>query len=297
MRTAAAPPYLLPSDDAVSADPWRTPDGAEIVERLDHWDPFTDIELVRAITIDVDAVRHACQLGSDSALALTASWRSNRTRLAADGEPVELGSLDGSVRAPVGMTVAGASAGGRLDLHVRLILRSAGSNPSGISPRRPGAILWTDTTRLTLEGGAARFPVTAADFARTPRLPANGSWALEWDVEDLEAPVLGGLRLLINSADHQLLEALRSGSADARSSIVRSFVTYDVARSLVHGALHNESFVGDPEAYDDGSVGRMLFQLLAACWPGVPLPVLRLRCIEDSARLDAELQAHLGVVA
>jgi hypothetical protein len=297
VRTAAAPPYLLPPDDAVSVEPWQSFDGTEVGERLEHWDPFTDVELLRAVTVDLDATRLACQLGADSAFALTASWRSDRTRLAGAGDSVELGTLDGRVRAPVALTVPGRSAGGRLDLHVRLVLRTPGGSPSRISPTRCGAILWSDVTRVALEGAGARFPVTAADFTATARLPDSGSWALEWDVEDLDAPVLGGLRLLVNANDEQLLDTLRSGSGDARSSVVRSFVRFDVARSLVHGALRNERFVDDPEVYDDGSVGRTLFELLTACWPGMPVRALRARSIEDPARLDTELQAYLGLFA
>ncbi len=296
MRTPAALPYLLPPDEAVTVEPWRTTEGIEIGDRLEHWDPFTDLELLRKVTVDVDAVRVACGLGADSALALSGQWRSDRTRLAGEGEPVELGSLGGCLRAPVVVTVPGASAGGRLELQVRLLLRSAGLTPSAISPRRVGAVLWTDMQHVALEGGAARFPVTAADFAAMPRFPASGSWALEWSSEELEAPVLGGLQLLVNSGDPSLLEALRSGSGDACAAMVRSFVTFDVARSLVHGALANERFVEAPDAYDDGTVGRMLAELLGACWPGIPVSTLRARLIEHPSRLDVELQAHLGLV-
>lgn len=296
MRTPAALPYLLPPDDAVTAEPWRTIDGMEIGERLEHWDAFTDVELLQVLTVDVDAIREACGLGADSALALSAQWRSDRTRLAAEGEPVELGTLGGCLRAPVGLTVPGASAGGRLELQARLLLRSPGRAPSAISPRRPGALLWTDRQQLMLEGGAARFPISAADFASMPRFPASGSWALEWSNEELEAPVLGSLRLLVNSGDASLLEALRSGSGDVRAGMVRTFVTFDVARSLVHGALGNERFVEAPGAYDEGTVGRMLSELLGACWPGIPMSALQARFVEDPSRLDVELQAHLGLL-
>jgi len=295
MRTAAAPPYLLPGDDTVDAGPWHTIDGADIGERLEHWDPFTDVELLRVVTVDVDAVREACGLGVDSALALTCSWRSDRTRLADRGETVELGSLDGRVRAPLEVVVPGVDAGGRLDLDVRLVLRNPGTSASPISPRRTGAILWSDTTRIALEGGAARFPVTAIDFAAITRLPDSGSWAIEWDPEELEAPVLGAVRLLVNAADQPLLEALRSGSRDPRASLVRTFVMFDVARALIHGGLANDRFVGDPETFDEGTVGRMLFELLSACWRGVPVTALRGRMLDDPARLDAEIQAHVGV--
>ncbi len=296
MKSPPAPPYLLPSDDCVSARAWMTEHGVALEDRLEHWDPFTDLALVRTVEIDLDRVRSACQLGPDSAFAIAVSWHASRTRLAGTAQPVELGTLDGHVRAPIAIAVPGTAAGGRLDLRNQLILRHAGSEPSPISPRRTGAILWSDETRVVLEGGAARFPVTVADFAGIPGLPDKGSWALEWDADDLEAPVSGGLRLLINAADEALVGAVRSGSSDARASLVRSFVTFDVARSLVHRALASDQFIADPESFEDGSVGRMLFELFAMCWPGVPLRTLRSRTIDDAPRLDAELQARLGIL-
>lgn len=296
MKTPPAPPYLLPSEEAVVAEEWRTSEGSTVPERLEHWDPFTDIELVRIVDVDVDAVRAACQLGVDSALAVSASWFSTRTRLGAEGRPVEIGTLDGRVRLPVGVSVPGVDVGGRLDIRTRLVLRTRGAEPSPISPRREGAVLWTQDTRIELEGAAARFPVTPADFRAIPRLPDGGAWALEWDSEALDAPVLGAIRLLVNVADESLVGILRSGSADVRARIVRSFLTYDVARSLVHGGLQNEAFVDGSESFDDGSVGRMLFELLTSCWPGIPVKALASRRLDDPSRLDAELQSYLGVV-
>jgi len=276
-------------------DAWRDTGGATVGDRLDHWDPFTDIELAQVVSVDLDAVRDACGLGPDSAFALTASGYSGRTRLTVDGPTIELGALDGRVQAPVTIRIAGAAAGGHLDLRTRLILRSSGALPSPIAPQRPGAVLWADETRVALEGGAARFPVSAADFSTVPRLPAGAAWALEWNPEDLEVPVLGGLRLLINSEDSALVAAVRSGSTDARAALIRSFVTFDVARSLVHSALGSERFVDAPESFEEGSVGRMLFELITACWGGTPLRTLVARRVEDPARLDAEIQAHLGM--
>jgi hypothetical protein len=297
MKTPAAAPYLLPPDSAVVAQAWATEDGTEIGERLDHWDPYTDIELVRVIEIDVDAIRTACLLGDDAAFALTATWISSTTRLAGHGPVVELGSSGGLLRAALSIAVPGASVGGRLDLHTRLALRYPGREPTPISPRRPGAILWTEDDKIALEGGASRFPITAADFTGSARYPNTAAWVLEWDSDDLDAPVLGGMRLLVNSSHETLLQTLRTGSSDTRATAVRSFVIFDAARSLVNGALQNERFVEDPEAFPDGSLGRMLFELLALCWPGVPAAALHTRSIDDPARLNAELQAHFGILA
>jgi hypothetical protein len=296
LKTPPATPYLLPSDNAVSDLPWTTEDGKPVPARLEHWDPFTDAEFVRTMELDADLIRQACQLGPDATFALTVSWYSSRTRLGAEGTVIELGTLGGLVRASLSLQVPGAAAGGRLDIRTRLVLRHAGADPSPISPRREGAVLWSHETRIALEGASSRFPITALDFTALVGLPDTGAWAVEWNPEDLEAPVLGGLRLIINSSDEILVGALRSGSSDSRSSVIRSFVMFDVARSLVYGALESTRFVADPESFEEGSIGRMLFELLTVCWPGTPVATLSARSQDDPARLETELQAHLRVL-
>lgn len=296
MKTPPATPYLLPAAEAVSAEDWTDADGGAVGDRLEHWDPFTVIALARIIEVDLDLVRESCGLSPGSALALSTVAYSSRTRLRTVGESVELGTLTGRVRAPVSIEVPGSRAGGRLDLTTRLVLRTAGTSTTAISPQRPGAVLWTDETRLAVEGGAARFPVTPLDFASTQGLPDDAAWALEWDHDDLEAPVLGGLRLLINSGDETLVAALRTGSSDAAALVLQSFARYDIGRSLVHAALANERFTDAPESWPEGSIGRTLHELIVTCWPGVPIPTLVARLRSEPARLDAELQAHLGVL-
>lgn len=295
MKTVGATPYLLPSDSAVAGQPWCIADGVEIGDCVDHWDPFTDLELFRVVEIDLDNVRGSCALPDDAAFAIAATWYSNRTRTAGAGPVVELGSLRGLARIALTLSVPGPLSGGRLVLRTRLVLRHPGRAPSPISPRRRGAILWNEETQIVLEGGASRFPITAADFKSMANYPDNAAWALDWDPDDLEAPVLGGMRLLVNTGHESMPDMLRSGSSDPRATLLRSFVTFDVARSLIVGALHNDRFVDDPETFEDGSVGRMLFELITMCWPGIQVSALRSRSVEDASRFAAELQARFGV--
>lgn len=297
MKTPAAAPYLLPPDTSVIPGAWTNHDGTAINERLDHWDPYTDLKLAREVEIDVDSIRAACLLGDDAAFALTSTWHSSTTRIAGHGSVVELGSTGGLLRVVLNISVPGTSVGGRLNLHTRLILRHHGREPSAISPTRQGATLWTDEDRIVLEGGASRFPIAVADFSGSPRYPDTAAWVLEWDTDDFDIPILGGMRLLINGNHETLVQALRTGASDARSTAVRSFVIFDAARALITGALNNERFVEDPETFPDGSVGRMLFELVTLCWPGVPPAALLARSEQDSARFNAELQAYFGVVA
>lgn len=278
------------------AGPWTGADGEEIGDSIDHWDPVTNLRLGRALTIDLDVVREQCRLGADAAFAVVASWRApTRTRLGGAGDLVELGALDGLVRAPVLLEIPGPEAGGRVDLTTRLVLRATGSAPSPISPRRVGAILWSDSKRVALEGSAARFPMAAADFATLPRVPDGAAWYVEWDPRDLEAPVLGGMRLLLNSSHPRIISAVRTATDDPAAPIVRALIECDVARHLVRAALDNESFVTAADGFADESVGRLLADLTTMIWPGMPLPALRARALQDPARIDAEVQAALGV--
>lgn len=296
MRTPAGTPYLLPPEGSVIVRPWSSSDGTEIGDRLEHWDPFTDLNLVRVVEIDLDAVRNACSVGQDATFAVTATWSCNTTRLGGDGPVVELGVYRGCVRATSTLLIPGAMAGGRLTLLTRLVLRHPGDQFSPISPKHTGCTLWTDKTQTALEGGAARFPITAADFTQISRYPNDAAWVLDWDSDDLDAPVLGNLRLLVNSSHPTLPDLLRSGSVDPRARATRSFLIFDVARTLVAGALRNDRFVENSAMFDDGSVGRMLADLLAMCWPGVPTTALRSRSIDETPRFDAEMQAHFGVI-
>lgn len=298
MRTPVAPTYLLPEDDVVTGGPWTDAEGAEIGERIDHWDPVTDLALTRAVTVDLDALRRQCGLGTQSTFALLATWRApTRTRLGGTGERLSLGALAGVVRAPLSLDIPGSESGGRLDLTTRLVLRSPGPDPSPISPRRPGSILWTETYRVALEGGAARFPTAAADFSSIARVPDNAAWYLDWDPHDLSQPVMGGLRLLVNQANDRVVSAVRTASGDPASTAVRAFILVDVARQLIRTTIESEDFVAAPDSFPDNSVGRMARDLIATVWPGLTVEAVRTRALSEAPRFDAEVQAALELLA
>lgn len=297
MKTPPAAPYLLPAPEAIECEPWTTSDGADLPRLFEHWDPFTDLELFRLVRINADALRAACNVGPDASFAVIASWYATRTRLAGPATALDIGVLSGIVEVPLSLTVPGTSAGGRLELKTQVVLRTPGRTVSPISPQREGAVLWRDTESVALEGAAARFPVTAVDFASLPRIPDRAAWALEWNSEELDHPVLGALRLLVNASNAELIAAVRSGSTDPRANAIRAFVMFDVARAMVGGALSNERFTSEPESFEEGSLGRMLFNLITSTWPGVPIRTLQDRKITDPARFEAELQASVGVLA
>lgn len=294
MRTAAATPYLVPPGTVIEPDQWSFATGGPLPERLEHWDPFTDIDITRIVTVDADQVRSACQLSDDAQLAIAVSWYSTSTRITGGPPATELGNLQGRLRVRLALNIPGSRIGARTDLRTRLILRHGGPATNPIAPAIPGTILWMDQTSVLVEGSAARFPVTAVDFGPL-RYPTGAGWVLDWD-QDLSRPVLGTMRLLVNTAHPSLVEALGPNSADPRSAAIASFITFDVARSMVRAALRDDDFVRAPHAYDEGTVGRAVKDLIELCWPAVAIATLAVWSLENPARLDAQLQDHLGTL-
>lgn len=296
MKTNPTPPFLVADPETVRTGPWRDGvTGDALPSRLDHWDPQTDLTLVRDVVVDIDRLRAETLIGDAAQIAVVSTWTASSTRLSGPGPPTELIDIDGLVRASIEMAVPASSVGGRLTLRTSIVLRSPDASGPQIAARRPGSILWTDEATLDLEGGSARFPLTQVSFSATPRLPDAAQWALDWDPDDLGAPATGSLRLLVNSDDARFLELLRTGSTVAGARALQSFIRLDTARALVHGALLSDSFSADPDGWEAESLGRLLRDLLNQIWPGSPPGNLRARLQTDPARLDAELQGRFSV--
>ncbi len=269
--------------------------GRSAAQRLEHWDPFTLTTVRRTVSVDADLCRTSCALAADAVLGVVVSWHASSTRLSHSPPVTVLGALGGRLRADLELQIPGTDIGGTVDLRTRMVLLDTGSTSSPVAPRVPGAVLWADNVKVAVEGGAGRFPVSAVDFAAT-EFSDDAASALEWNSEDLASPVLGSLRLLVNSSHEGLLEALRSGTDGPRSAAARSMIMFDVARSLIRGALRSELYCSDPSGYEEDSVGRMITDLIASVWPGVTTSTIAGWAEDSPARFDTALQAHLGVL-
>ncbi len=209
MRTHPVRPYLTPDPLTVEAGPWLDETGATLAESVDHWDSATDLQLSRVVTVDADSVRQTCQLGSASALAVTATWHSDTTRLTGESprsnsDPTQAASRSPSAwssREPTSAAHSGCGPGSSCDTPEPVPASSLPS-PSDRScgPRTNGA------QSRDQPGG---FPMAVLDFTRTD-YPDRAAWALSWGAGRLHEPVLGDFRLLLNSAHPTLLAAVRS---------------------------------------------------------------------------------------
>ncbi len=294
-RTDPIPPFLKAAADSVNAGPWTLMGGGELDDRVEHWDPYFELRLERQITVDVDWVLASSGGVEANALAVATLWRSNRTRLKGPGTSVSLDVGTGESTVSVAVEVPGTMAGGNLELQTLLMLDSETPPNGPIAAHRAGSVLWSDRSVISLEGDAPRFPVAVVDFSALNGIASDAPWSLEWYPGDLDEPVLGAMRLLVNSRNPVALEAVGDALAP-ESAAVASVIHFDVTRSLVLGALGNEDFVGGPREFEADTIGRMLVDLLDRCWPGVDPAVLAARMAEGPHRLESELQATTGLL-
>ncbi len=284
-------PYALPPEDVVDPGPWMTVDGLTLPARLPDWDPATDLHLFREIEIRHEELTESCDLSPRCELALVPTVRSNLTglRIVGDAGTLGPGSEGGTVRVAISLHVRGESLGGAIALTTDLVWVAGQAGPLG--PRRPGSRLWTDEIQCVIEGAAARFPISAVAFSALPTLDPNAAWTLDWDPTRMDDPVLGAVRLLVNTEHERLRESIISGSEDPGADVVRAVVQFDIARTLIGTALEDEEFVAGVDSYPEGSVGRTIRDLLEMHWDE-SAAVLAARMRNYPRRFEMELQSR-----
>jgi hypothetical protein len=290
LRGQAALPYLPLDSASVLAEGWTTREGDALPERLVDWDPATDLHLFRDIELEGSSIKETCHLGDGSRLGVLPLARSDRTGLRIAGELTVLGTDAERERTTIGLHLRGEALGGTLTLTTSVV--SLDANPDDpIAPNLPGSELWRDETRCDLEGAAPRFPISAVDFREVPTLDPEAAWTLDWRPSELDDPVLGAVRLLVNSGTPGVAAAIISGSTEPGAEILRAVIQHDVARSLILSALATAEFVEDPGHFPDGSIGRAIADLLAIHW-AEDIPALAARAQQFPRRFEMELQAR-----
>lgn len=288
MSRAVSLGYLVPAADLVRAEPWLvTPQGRMTLsspDRVDHWDYSTDLVIERQISVDASKIKETCGLDPTAAVRGLISWRSTKTLLQGASDTIDL--VDG----PNQLTLAlpGALAGGTL--RVRTII-ACGSHLSAhpLAPKRVGSVLWSDDFGVQLEGDQSRLPTEIISFAHLGSAHADSAWYLDLDMSDLNAPVLGRLKLYINS-DHPVYMRLGESAESLERILTAGFLEYDIARQLVVTALANEEFTS--AEYERGSVGRILRRHLVTYFgeDGEAVEPLRARWWSCPNEIDSELQ-------
>lgn len=260
------------------------------------WDYDVSLSARRRLRINVAAIRRACHLPQEAVLRAGVVWHSPGSSLRGSGTPVDLAPGADVQEVEVECRVDARDVTQRLRLRTVLVLGSGIANPLPLGARIPGCILWDDQKILQVEGLAGRFPVEVLDFSNAGWLPAESAgWFLDWSSESLDAPVLGGLRLLINSTHAKVMKAVQAVEPDPEDCAIRSAMRYDVGRAIVVGALENPDFVDAEERYEDESVGLAAWRLVKVCFPDTDFEFLRNLCLHRTFRLECMLQEKFGL--
>jgi hypothetical protein len=294
VKSPPIPPFRLAADVSVAAEAWLLDESA-VLDVLDDWDPDRDLDLTRRVTVNLADVCISAGLPLDAPLALLARWRSDVTRMGGSAS-VDLppGSRRGEQDVEMRVRVPGARAGGTLSLETLVVLRSPTTGTSHAVASRAGAILWRDITTVALEGGAARFPMSAASFAVLGHVPDGAWWYVDIASASFDTPFLRAIRVLVNSDVPGLSDALRTDSGLAQSAAVTSMLVNDVSRSLIAmGLAGTDALV--PDEIEDESLGAAIMESIRNVWPGAPLMSLVERWKSDRTLMEAEIQAQLGL--
>jgi len=73
---------------------------------------------------------------------------------------------------------------------------------------------------------------------------------------------------------------------------LREAIRFDVARTLIYGALSNEEFLENPSRFEEGSIGSAVQNMLSLYFPDMPVMEIQLNS-EQPQMFEPKLQAIL----
>lgn len=299
MRSATAAPFLTADPARVAGGVWfrvLDPEPIELEDMVSGLDYLSVLELARHVSVDVSGIRADCRLANEIPLSISASWTASGTHLRRSlysaplpaGEPRAAFAISGAVPAD--------AASGLLTIETKISLAQTASAPHPMAATQAGSVLWSDSQNVSLDGTASFFPMQLAKFddpSATWAQP-DAAWCLIWPSLELDRPFLGSVKLLVNSSHPSVAKAVAGVAGTKKEShAIRAAIYFDVARSLMLGALNNPEFIECDGDYPRGSCGRAANDLLRVHFPSDSLASLR-----DTARsapefFSADLQSKL----
>lgn len=291
-------PYLRPAPDRVLLTNWKVETNNNLKlenNLLLNWDPGTPVNVSVEVELNLAGVLADCRLSPFDILRITLSWQSPGTSLRGRGQAVDLAPGTPIYHKSLSLQLNGDLLSDRIRLEVQLLLPYSGRTDFPLAPRLPGSILWRFEKIILLEGLAARFPTELVDFAEAGWLPAEATWFMDWDSGDLHQEAMGGFRLFLNSRNKNIVKAI-SGTEPVDRAI-RECIQFDVARSMIFGALSSEEFVLNADKtdyYQKGSIGLAIWRLIRGLFPEFKQLQGLYQIFQDNPfRLECRLQERL----
>lgn len=287
-------PYLTPTYEHIEIGDWHLVNDEDVDvlgELLPNWDPALDIRATVEVKLNLEGIYQACRLKPDAVLRLAAVWESPGTVLKGRGAFTDVQVFHSPQQAQLTVEVEGIKLASKLNFTVNLILLYAGAEPEPLAPKMIGSILAQKTQSVLLEGEGARFPTEVIDFKDT-HYPSEAGWALYWDPDNLEQTVSGEVRLFINSQHQRIVRAVSKQLPEDYG--IREAMRFDLARTLIYGALGNSEFVEEPDNYKYGTIGASIRNMLRLYFPETSFSQLRANSLQPQS-FDPKLQDRLRV--
>ncbi|WP_457098967.1 hypothetical protein [Microbacterium sp. P5_E9] len=252
------------------------------------WTYFQGIQVTANLLCDYSNLAASAHLSPDARFGLSLEWSSS-VGLRGVGEPVP---ITGAETTAVAQIPAG-HVGGALQLALTVLLLDPGAtvaNPLAATQR--GAVMWSDSWRVHLEGIAARLPIVPTGLGADPFYDFhNARWFVDVDQTDLAAPIDAALRVFVNEGNESVQRMLLEPTAEVSQTLTAS-LRLDIHRQLLTIALTEESGYEDDEDYPDGSLGAAMHATLQLFPDGYD--ELQAKATYDPGRFDAEVQGRLG---
>ena len=290
MRKDDVLPYAAPPPAAVVASEWIRVQGDSadpVGDFVPDWDQNTELRFRCVIVADIVAITEATGV-PDTSLSWTLGWYVPETGLV--GQSQTIAAVEDEI--DVDLVVPPRYTGNSIRLTRRLVLAHAPKAVgSPLRPYIPGSILWSDATTVRLAGTGAAFPTEIVDFVKVPTLArlSRNSWYLDLP-QSVEQPLMGGLLLMINAADHALAAAVSAPSPDEQQKLLVQSLQEAVTDHLVRWALTRWEELKDLDDTSVGSVARVLTERILPDpenWTSIDLDAMELhaKIIEGARRI------------
>lgn len=290
---AVALPYRQ-SSNAVTLGVWKlgtSENSIDLPEAHPAWDATIDVKVSRPITIDGSMLAQETSLSLGASVRIVAGWYCEAARSRSFPWRHDL-SLPNNFGGTLELVLPAGRLATSVELVVGVVLIAPGRNPSPVSAGIPGSWLFRNTVELRLEPTNGRFPMEWTNF-QASGLPGAAAWYLDWPTQDFDAPVLGALRLRLNSSKNHFSETLGLESNEPQRRLLVQAAMLDVAKQLVTAALNSEEFVEQADSYPEGSIGFCVRLLIRQTFPGVAMRTLRDKLSSHAGDFHVELQAQL----
>jgi hypothetical protein len=157
--------------------------------------------------------------------------------------------------------IEGRHLGPTVQLEHALVLETPPPNGTRLDAARRGTVLWQARESFQLRGSNGAFPVEAVDFGGSGvLLPKDASWYLDVDLSDLDVPTPNAVRLVLNSANTELMGLMSVTTAGTKLPEEAKSIYGAIRVQLIRRALSCEDLEYFSE-YPVGSIGASLIQL------------------------------------